>query len=259
MKLLINADDFGYSPAVNHGIIETFKNGIVRSTTMMCGMPGFDHAVSLAKENPELGVGVHLTMTAGYSVGGVYKTITDQNGHFLKQIDFYNSLDTIDLGEIEKEFTAQIEKALAAGIKVTHIDSHHHVHGYEPVFGIFIDLAKRYGLPVRNFKNTEPEFVGRHFDVRPESIKELGLKTTDSFTLDFYGDTANAETLISLIKAAPGDSLEVMCHPAFLDLILYEGTGYGLKRIYEQAVLSSNEVKKYISENGIELINFRKL
>ena len=50
-KLIVNADDFGLSEAVNYGIISAYKNGIVRSTTIMAGMPAFDHAVELLKEN----------------------------------------------------------------------------------------------------------------------------------------------------------------------------------------------------------------
>jgi len=59
--LIINTDDYGYSKAINLGVIESFRNRILSSTTMMVNMPGFYHGVDLAKENPELGIGVHLT------------------------------------------------------------------------------------------------------------------------------------------------------------------------------------------------------
>ena len=84
MRLIINADDFGYSKGVNYGIIDAYKNGIVRSTTIMAGMPGFDHAVELAKENKELGVGVHLTLTSYKPVLDSHKTIVNEHGYFDK-------------------------------------------------------------------------------------------------------------------------------------------------------------------------------
>ena len=62
-KLINNADDFGYSHAINYGIIDSYLDGILTSTTLMPGMPGFQHAVALAKKNPCLGNGIHLTKT----------------------------------------------------------------------------------------------------------------------------------------------------------------------------------------------------
>ena len=72
MKLIINADDFGYSNGVNYGIIDAFKNGILTSTTCLTNMPGFNHAIQLAKENPNLGIGIHLTLTCGKPLHIIY-------------------------------------------------------------------------------------------------------------------------------------------------------------------------------------------
>ena len=62
-KIIVNADDFGYSEGVNHGIISAHKNGIVTSCTVMANMPGFEHGMELIKENPTLKCGVHMTLT----------------------------------------------------------------------------------------------------------------------------------------------------------------------------------------------------
>lgn len=67
-RFIINADDFGYSRGVNYGIIDAHTDGIVYSATMMVNMPGAQHAVSLAKEHPELQIGIHLTLTCGRAV-----------------------------------------------------------------------------------------------------------------------------------------------------------------------------------------------
>ena len=80
-KLIVNADDFGLSEAVNYGIISAYKNGIVRSTTIMAGMPAFDHAVELLKENKGLGCGVHMTLSLNKPVLNYHKTIVDENGN----------------------------------------------------------------------------------------------------------------------------------------------------------------------------------
>jgi predicted glycoside hydrolase/deacetylase ChbG (UPF0249 family) len=65
IKLIVNADDFGYSRCVNFGIIDAHRDGINNSATMMMNMLGVGHAIELAKENPKLQVGIHLVLTCG--------------------------------------------------------------------------------------------------------------------------------------------------------------------------------------------------
>ena len=106
--IIFNADDFGYCKGVNLGIWEAYRNGLVRSATMMANMPGFDHAANLALSDPGLKLGVHLTLTAGKSVGGVYKTLTDAEGKFLPLIEVERRAETktLDLTEVENEYEA---------------------------------------------------------------------------------------------------------------------------------------------------------
>ena len=80
-KIIVNADDFGLSEAVNYGIISAYKNGIVRSTTIMPGMPAFEHAIGLLKENKGLGCGVHMTLSVNKPILNCHKTIVDENGN----------------------------------------------------------------------------------------------------------------------------------------------------------------------------------
>ena len=110
MKLIVNADDFGFSKAVNYGIIEAYKTGVVRSTTIMAGMPAFDNSVELLKENPGLGCGVHLTLSAYKPVLKTHKTIVDEEGNFYRKLLTEQDLNKIDLNEVFEEFCAQIER-----------------------------------------------------------------------------------------------------------------------------------------------------
>jgi chitin disaccharide deacetylase len=88
MKLIVNSDDYGLTPGVNLGIIDALKRGILRSTTAMMNMPAIEMAADLAKENPELGVGIHLVLSAGKPLLNTHKTIVDENGNFLKNAVF---------------------------------------------------------------------------------------------------------------------------------------------------------------------------
>ncbi|MDZ7542981.1 ChbG/HpnK family deacetylase, partial [Clostridium perfringens] len=148
MRLIINADDFGLSRGVNYGIIDAHKNGVIKSTSIMAGMPGFDHAVEFLKDCPELGCGVHLTLSAYKPVLKTHKTIVDENGYFYKRI-YNKKVEDFDLNEIYNEFCAQIEKVKAWGINITHIDSHHHIHMSEILKPVIEKILEKYNFPIR--------------------------------------------------------------------------------------------------------------
>ena len=247
MKVIFNADDFGLSKGVNLGIIEACKNGVVRSATMMAGMAGFDHAAILAKENPELKIGVHLTLTAGKSVGGVYQTITDEKGNFLNLSTLTGKVNEIDLNEVEREYEAQIQKILTAGIEIDHFDSHHHTHNLDGIVNVYIKLAKKYNKKVRFF---DKEFLSEEYD---------GTVTTDNFTESFYNENVSIDSLMEIISEQKGTSLEVMCHPAYVDYPLYQSSSYHVKRVFELNVLTSDELRDFLERNDIQVCSFSDL
>ena len=249
MKAIFNADDFGYSKGVNLGILEACKNGAVRSTTVMAGMPGFEHAVGLALENPDLKIGVHLTLSTGKSIGGIYKTITDDNGNFLRltEVERRAKMGEIDLKEVEAEYEAQIQKVLAAGIKPDHFDSHHHTHNLPGIVSIFLKLAKKYDVKVRIYDQSL--LTGEYADV----------KTTGVFNDTFFDETATKEELRRVLSSCYADSIEVMCHPAYVDSFVYDSSSYNARRAHELDVLTSPELMNFIAEQGIELCSFSEI
>ena len=230
MKWIVNADDFGYCKGVNLGIIEAYKNGILRSTTLMPGMPGFDHAVDLLKENKGLGCGIHMTLTAYEPVLKTHKTIVDENGKFFRSPGKIN-LEKIDLNEVYEEFCAQIEKAKDAGVEITHLDSHHHVHMQEVLKPVIDKIREKYKLPMRG-------------DVKLEG--------------SFYGENVSQDYLKGLYNEKE-EVIEIMTHPAYLDLDIYESSSYNIYRMKELKVLTSQEIKDFIKENNIKLCSFKDI
>ncbi|MFX3625162.1 MAG: chitin disaccharide deacetylase [Ectobacillus sp.] len=242
-KLIVNADDFGYSKGVNLGIVEAFQNGIVTSATLMANMPGAAHAAALAKENPNLGVGIHLVLTCGKPVSKAVPSLIDANGRFrsLREIERLARPD-----EIEREFRSQIEKFLSFGLRPTHIDSHHHAHGLENVLPIVANLAKEYSLPVRLVPGNA------------EQLKNMGVKTVAFFDDRFYGEQLTAEYLINMLEQASFyETAEIMCHPAFIDEALLSGSSYALLRAKELSILTSGEIRKAVEARNIQLISYK--
>lgn len=249
MRVIFNADDFGLSKGVNLGIIEAYRSGVVRSTTMMADMPGFDHAVLLAGANPGLAIGVHLTLTAGRALGGIYRTITDGNGQFFNQTEFMDKAGTgvLDPREIEREFELQIERIRSAGIRPDHFDSHHHVHMQKDVLPVFLNLAKKYRVGVRL---SDPSML-------TEEYREV--KTTGRFSAGFYGDGASLATIQELLEQEDGRPIEIMTHPAYLDSGLYHSSSYNLKRIFELEILTGAPLKEYLWQQQAAVISYREL
>jgi len=233
MKLIVNADDFGLSRGVNFAIVDAMQYGIVRSTTLMASGFAFDHAVELGKSNPKLGIGIHLTLTWGYPLLSGHKTLVDEQGQFHKLAYVEENAGSLDPDEIEKEFSAQIERVLESGIDPTHLDSHHHVHMLKENKKMIKKIAHKYNLPYRGF---------------------------GAFTADFYGKELTAVQLKEIMNAYTGeDVVEIMSHPGYIDAVLYRESSYNLSRVQEYEILTSQEILDFIKENKIELINYGDL
>lgn len=247
MKLIVNADDFGYSRGVNWGIVDAHRHGVVSSATMMVNMPAFAHAVELGKENPQLGIGVHLVLTCGQPVHPTVPTLTDESGAFRRG---QQHLMDARPEEIEQEWTAQIERFLQSGLELTHLDSHHHVHAHPAVLPIMLRLAKKYDVPIRN----------------PWALTESGQKSdqqvscTEGFSPRFYGEALTVDTFIDIVEELQGCiSAEVMTHPAYLDEAVRKGSSYSLPRMRELEILLADEVKAYMRAREIQLVTFNDI
>ena len=149
-KIIINADDFGLTETVNQAIINIFRVNNLNSTTMMVNMPGTLHAVGLAKENPELKVGLHFCITEGAALTGV-STLTDKTGNFMSRPDLLMRIlqRRVKRADIQKEFSAQLEKFESFKIPISHVDSHQHLHMVPQVFDAIVPLVEKLGLPMR--------------------------------------------------------------------------------------------------------------
>lgn len=239
-KLIINADDFGLSEGVNYGIISAYKSGVVRSTSAMANMPGFEHAMELLKENKDLGCGVHMTLSCYKPVLSNLKTIVDENGYFIRRIT-NEVIENMDLDEIYEEFCAQIEK-VRAKTDITHLDSHHHVHTLEKLRPVIERILEKYDLPIRG---------GFEYDFNYSKIIPL-IDT-------FYGENVSEDYFVKKIDYLKSYEIaDIMCHPAYVDDFLMKTTSYSMARVNEHKILTSKEIKDFIQNNFL-LTNYRDL
>lgn len=252
-KVIINSDDFGYSRGVNYGIVDAYHLGILTSTTLMANMPGFEQAVLLAKEAPDLGVGVHLTLTCGEPLLKNVETLTSHQQ--FKPLRFYQGDFEIDYDELYQEWNAQIQKVYRAGIIPTHLDSHHHTHTFGNNQEVVVALSRKYDLPVRG--NFEQASAVRHTDYFEGLFDEVGVDNPEDSLLE-----TDMETYLSrlLQKLRETKTSEIMCHAAYLDQPLYRQSSFLYPRINQVAFLSHSTFAKTVKEDArIELISYREL
>lgn len=234
MKLIVNSDDFGLTPGVNLGIIDALKRGILRSTTAMMNQAAIEMAAQLAKANPELGVGLHLVLTAGKPLLKTHQTIVDENGSFLKNAALVRKHD-VDVEEVFAEYVAQMERYIELfGQKPTHIDGHHHTHQLPQTIEATKRLAEQYGV----------KYI-------------RGVESDVAFIPDFYGPNIDFNQFKKVLdRHLDHEYVELMCHVALIDVDLIQCSTYNFDRVYELETLISAQAKAYIAEHKIELMHF---
>ena len=237
IRVIFNADDFGFTRDVNEGIVEAHRHGVLTATTLMANGEAFDHAVACARETPTLDIGVHLVMVQGQSVArpGQAMPATLQELAFAllrRQIPVYD------------EAAAQVRKILAAGIRPSHIDTHKHTHLFPPVLDAVVRVAKEFGIP----------WIRRPLVAKTPA----GLRTTDRFTGFRATGRLDEATMIAMLEKLPEGLTEFMCHPGKCGAEL-QGAATRLKesRAVELAALTSPEVRRVIERRGIRLTDYR--
>jgi len=243
--LIINADDFGLSEGTNRGIEEAYRAGSLSSATLMVNMPGFLDAVNRANTLPGLGVGLHFNLTYG-------KPISDpqQVPSLVKPDGTFNGIHTMSSWnecEIELELAAQWERFVTAGLKPTHLDSHHHLHLHDQaVHRVMSTFALRHQVPMRRSQLSA-------FSSKPVPL------TTDFILLDTYDKQDSLERLIQAIANLPEGSTEIMCHPGYVDDTTRKISSYTQGRELELNVFRSRNIHHALATNGVRLIHFGQL
>src|SRR5215468_8820196 len=282
-RLIVNADDFGMTAGVNRAIIEGHTRGAITSSTLMANMPAFDTAVRLARDHPSLGVGLHFNITQGRPVADSSRVsgLIDDRGEFW-------GTSTALLGraltgrlsaeEVVIELRAQIEKALNAGVRLTHVDSHKHTHALPHICEAIIATIKDYGInavrlpsetwrfdrDARSFKlilQSAGAFgISQLCRISGAKLKKSGVKTPDFFIGVSRTGFWTKEWLIELIERLPAGASELMCHPGYNDAELGGvKTRLRASRANELRLLTDPDVVAKLKENDVELINFSGL
>jgi len=285
-KLIVNADDLGLTGGVNRAIAELHGAGCITSTTLMAKAAATLAAIRTALATPTLGVGCHVVLVDGEPVlspEGIAHLACAATGRFRPTLGtFLRWLHGLEGGggsaavrqsEMEAEAAAQIARLQAQGLRLTHIDTHKHVHLFPAALRPVLRAARRAGIQaVRN--PFEPAWSVRATPAAPwlrrlevntlrrlevgfrRIVTEEGFRTTDGALGVLATGTLNPQTVRALLNALPAQGIyELVTHPGYNDAELQQAP---------TRLLASREVEREALTAlrdcaGVELVSFTEL
>ncbi|MFQ5854113.1 MAG: polysaccharide deacetylase family protein [Anaerolineae bacterium] len=257
--LIVNADDFGMCHAINDATIRTIRHGLATSCTVMMPCPWSLHALHLLTDNSDIPFGVHLTAISEMPLvrwgpltpKAEVPSLIDEAGYFYSEERIPEFLSQVRLDDLEKEFRAQIEAVVAAGLQPTHLDSHCLIHtSREDIFDMTVDLACEYGLALRVGVR---EFI--------EKLQQTGYPTDDHQILDSYRfDTRDKPELYPrLLRELPAGLSEWAIHPGIGNAELRALSPDWDVRQADFDFFTSPVARDIINKEGIVLLSYEPL
>jgi hopanoid biosynthesis associated protein HpnK len=269
-RVIFNADDFGSSASINEAVMRAHREGVLTSASLMVNGAAFDEAVTLAKQTPTLGVGLHLTLVCGKPVldSKQIPGLVNSKGRFSDnpvrtgvKYFFSSSLRA----QLEKEIGAQIEKFRATGLQLDHLNGHLHFHLHPEVLDILVRRKRDWNIPAVRlthdplrlnlglasghllYRMTQA-FVFKMLSRRARgSLQQVGIRHTDYVFGLLQNGRVNEEYLLKLLPLLPSGDIEIYSHPCTQHFP------------HELAALTSTRVKDVLKNLPIRLCRYQDL
>lgn len=285
----MTADDLGLTLRVNEAIGKAHREGIVTTASLMVNGGAFEAAIDILKSNPGLDAGLHLNLTEGRPVNAHERipSLAGANG-FLYHHPFELMLALfqrrVRLADVETELRAQMEKPLSAGIGISHVDGHKHVHMLPKVFELIRRIAPDYRIKaVRSTVERTPRLqslIARNLGSSTQILKQylFGKTLSGAFiairsgnrhrslvTPDrFYGITQTGfldiTAFADILSRLEHGVSELMCHPGYVDEDLRRTpTRLLFQRERELELLTGRGVRELLQKTGVTLVSYRDL
>ncbi len=274
--LIINADDFGVSHSVNAAIIKAHEEGILTSTSLMVSGDAAQEAIALAKNHPDLAVGLHLVLVCGKSVlpPAQIPHLVDSQGNFSNnptQAGLSYQFNQATRAELRLEISAQLEKFRDSGLNLAHVDGHLHLHVHPVILNIITEFAAEFQIKFirlpseelrKNLKIDNRNLLTKIiWSIVFGQLRRYGeglLKANQiKFADRVYGllQTGNMseEYLLGLIPQIETKLVEIYSHPDLVNTEINNGGEL------ELAALLSQQVRELVTVKGFKLSNYNQL
>jgi hopanoid biosynthesis associated protein HpnK len=269
-RLIVNADDFGRSASINAAVVRAHREGILTTASLMVNEPALAEAVALARENPRLGVGLHLTLLCGHSALAPKEIpgLVNARGEFSNApastgFRYFFRRELRD--QLRAEIRAQFARFRSTGLELDHVNGHLHLHLHPVVFAILMEEAAAFGI--RRFRLTRDSLrinvklaggrwgyrlshalIYRWLSARARpALRERGIRHTEIVFGLLQDSRVEEDFILKLLpRLPPGDS-ELYSHPSLDEFR------------HELAALVSPRVKATVAEEGLQLIRYQDL
>jgi hopanoid biosynthesis associated protein HpnK len=266
----VNADDFGRSRSINEAVVRGHREGILTSASLMANEPAFEDAVQLARENPRLGVGLHLTLLMGHAALAPDKIpgLVNARGEFSNRpaaagLAYYFNRRLRP--QLRAEIHAQFEKYHATGLPLDHVNGHLHLHLHPVIFGILMEDGKKLGLRhlrlTRDCLSRSRRTSRGHWLYRlshaviyawlsgraREPLARQGIKHAQITFGLLQNARVDEDYLLKLLPELPDGDSELYSHPSLDEFK------------HEMDALVSPRVKDSVRQLGIQLIRYHDL
>jgi len=281
-RLIVSADDFGMSPGVNEAVMRAHTDGILTDASLMVNGAAADEAIALARATPKLSIGLHLVLAQGRATlpPSEIPDLVDADGFFRNQpiraalgYFFTPGVRT----QVRREVAAQIEKFLATGLPLSHVDGHVNIHMHPTILNILLEVADRFAIRALRLTRESPlpalRFESRHA-VRKVAegitftalsayaaprVAARGIRHPDHMVgLHQSGHVTESYLLQMLPNLGPGVT-EIYGHPARVDAEVRRWRPTDYESEAELAALTSPRVRELIRTREIELTSYREL
>ena len=274
--LVINADDLGFAPGVNRGIIEAHDAGALSSASIMVNTPAFEEGVALALARPRLSVGLHLNLITGRPLTVAPSLTNARTGEFhsLTELARRALAGRVRDDDVRRECFAQLLALAATGVVATHLDSHRHAHALLGVLPGVAASAHEAGLhwvrrpldhPSLHELRASAKMLVLHaawrralVDVNRAHLPLLA-HAPHFRGIALQGRPDVEARLLSLLDRLPDGATELMMHPGYDDPTLAAQDRYRRERELELAALRSPAVRARLARGDIRLVNFVEL
>ena len=278
MKVVFHGDDFGLTSGVNKGIIRSYREGLLTSASLMAGGEAAEEAISFAEENPGLDMGIHLVLCDETPVLQPVdvSSIVSSGGRFPSRNHLVKAIlsGKIDYTEVEAEWCAQVETAINAGLRITHLDSHQFVHLFPGLLSVCLKIVKKYDIPFVRGSTDDPtsleyglkrliqwsglalwtrSFVSRSLPSHIRALPSVGFLAA--------GGRLKKNVLLNTLKALrfkkSAHAIEVILHPGTGDshtFNKYRHWGYKWKEDLD--LLTDSSLKKELALRGMKTTSF---
>lgn len=252
-RIIVNGDDYGYTPEKCSGILKAHRDGILTSTTVMINTVTDEQVRDLLRHAATLGIGLHLNITKGRPVSPpeAVGSLVNDKGEMARPSVWERPAweafgDRKVPAEVEREFRAQVELFIRRiGAPPSHLDSHHFAASHPAIFPIYLKVAESFNLPVRLPAWIHSE---NRFDLVPSLAAETRRRrpTTDALDTTFY-------CLMDDPVGAFGKALERLVDGT-TEFMFHPETGK-----IDLPLLTDRGIKDIITRNQIGLVNFHQL